>query len=145
MRYGSLGLNLAHLRKSPEILLNIVLHELFHVLGSLHEHQRPDRDLYVDLKGREANANPIIDGRVIGEYDYMSISHYSLMNKFPIKKFDRFKQCLRDNGAPKDKWYEGKSVGRFFRLSNGDLEMIRLLYGNPLQNAWASFDCSALN
>ena len=28
----------------------MIIHELLHVLGSPHEHQRPDRDKYIDIK-----------------------------------------------------------------------------------------------
>ena len=30
-------------------LVRVVTHELFHVLGRLHEHQRQDRDYYVKI------------------------------------------------------------------------------------------------
>ena len=63
-----------------------ILHELGHALGLLHEHQRPDRDLYISviwnniiplyLDNFATRDNPLI----IEEnypYDYQSIMHYS--------------------------------------------------------------------
>ena len=34
---------------NEEELLGEVIHELFHVLGRIHEHNRPDRDRYIQI------------------------------------------------------------------------------------------------
>lgn len=62
-----------------------ITHELGHVLGLLHEHQRPDRDLYVRIlwdniielfvSNYEKQDNPLITEEQY-DYDYNSIMHY---------------------------------------------------------------------
>ena len=66
--------------------IDVIIHELGHCLGLVHEHQRPDRDLYVSiiwdniLTGKEFNFD-IVDNPLYVEqdfpYDYHSIMHYS--------------------------------------------------------------------
>ncbi len=70
---------------SEELEIKSITHELGHCLGFLHEHQRPDRDYYVDIiwekivPGKEFNFdimdNPLIKEQSF-EYDYNSIMHY---------------------------------------------------------------------
>lgn len=65
----------------------VVVHELLHAAGFIHEHSRPDRDNHVRL-----NLDPVPDRYVhnfrkyttgyalaLGEYDHCSIMHYSEM------------------------------------------------------------------
>lgn len=54
-------------------------HELGHSIGLYHEHQRPDRDTFVDVhppRGREDQYNTIFDAVSCGAYDLGSIMHY---------------------------------------------------------------------
>lgn len=63
-----------------------VLHELMHSLGFMHEHQRPDRDMFLDPSylptgfrhGRDIVANLVKARRVrySTPFDYYSIMHY---------------------------------------------------------------------
>lgn len=63
-----------------------VMHELMHALGSWHEHQRPDRNLYVDIvysnivgldfAQRQVNFDVRGDIESFGAYDYDSVMHY---------------------------------------------------------------------
>ena len=62
-----------------------IVHELGHALGLLHEHQRPDRDLYINIFwdnilsqywiNFETRDNPLIEEESY-PYDYQSIMHY---------------------------------------------------------------------
>jgi hypothetical protein len=60
---------------------SVILHELGHVLGTLHEHQRSDRDSYItiDLGNVAGNARSAFDKVTFtspGPYDFFSIMHY---------------------------------------------------------------------
>ena len=67
--------------------VNTVKHELIHALGFLHEHQRPDRDGFIEvllkLKEELLEKNVVTkvsaknDFRLYTSYDYKSIMHYS--------------------------------------------------------------------
>jgi hypothetical protein len=62
--------------------LRTICHELAHVFGLWHEHQRPDRDHFVEILWD--NINPqyqhdweiIANGIVKGPYDFTSVTHY---------------------------------------------------------------------
>lgn len=58
-------------------------HELGHLLGLIHEHQRSDRDEYLTIlwenvpAGAEAQLAPILSAENRSPYDFQSIMHYS--------------------------------------------------------------------
>ena len=61
-----------------------IFHELFHVLGFLHEHQRADRDNYVTIDWQNIPYNynrqfiKLSRSKTLGmPYDATSITHYS--------------------------------------------------------------------
>ncbi len=62
-----------------------ILHELGHVLGFLHEHQRADRDSYVTINKNNIDSDYLYafdrfdrdDQITYGPYDLLSIMHYS--------------------------------------------------------------------
>ncbi|KAI1717525.1 astacin (Peptidase family m12A) domain-containing protein [Ditylenchus destructor] len=62
---------------------HVILHELLHLLGLYHEHQRPDRDNHITIiranaiKKRLSNFNRAVGAESFGlPYDYCSIMHY---------------------------------------------------------------------
>lgn len=89
------------------------IHEITHALGLWHEQSRADRDSYVRIvwdnisESAKGNFN-IVNGTLIGEYDYDSIMHYgpkafSINGKdtiIPLKSGAKIGQ--RDNLSVKD-------------------------------------------
>ncbi|BCD99868.1 M12 family metallopeptidase [Marinagarivorans cellulosilyticus] len=72
-----------HLRDGVDV--GVIMHELFHVAGFRHEHQRPDRDSHIDFdldqiqadgSYKSSNYGKKSSSRTIGAYDHASISHY---------------------------------------------------------------------
>ena len=59
------------------------MHELGHVLGLYHEHQRPDRNNYIQINwgniqsGTGSQFQPVSPTITIGSYDFASTMHYS--------------------------------------------------------------------
>jgi len=60
-----------------------ILHEIGHTIGLLHEHQRPDRDRFIQIVQANVQENKWDQfavergGHTVGEYDVYSIMHYS--------------------------------------------------------------------
>lgn len=115
------------LRSSGSWLVSDLCHELGHVLGLKHEHQRRDRDLYIayppdflESLSRDRRADYELDPNYPPAgfdwpYDYDSIMHYS-------SNVDGNRARRRDDGS--------LIAGRK-GPSAGDAERLRLLYGPP--------------
>jgi hypothetical protein len=61
----------------------IAMHELGHVLGLIHEHQRADRDQYVTIHTENlvnTTNHQILTSTIQGPYDFQSIMHYTRYN-----------------------------------------------------------------
>jgi hypothetical protein len=60
-----------------------IVHDLGHVFGLIHEHQRPDRDAYVEIHWENLQPNTargyevLVEGRSLGDYDFDSVMHFS--------------------------------------------------------------------
>ena len=110
------------------------MHELGHVIGFWHEHQRADRDEYIrvieaNLDGSMSASNSFkkLDAIFLKDfgvgYDYASVMHYG-QNAFAKPKHDAFKvrkdlpECLIE-------------VGQRKTISRKDIEQANKLYKCP--------------
>ena len=129
--------------------LGVIVHELGHTIGFFHEHQRPDRNSFVEIKeenivpaegfpfaGGGASEFVILNftGALAGPYDLMSVMHYS-DEAFSI--LDGLKTiCVL---PPNEHLQDQIGNGSFF--SDGDIAAITTLYGDD--NIW-TWDPTAL-
>ncbi len=105
-----------------------LLHEVGHVLGLMHEHQRPDRDRFLQIKWENLGAFAFAYEKLSfgkfdekSPYDFYSIMHYhnkafSTTGKYtmtPQKGYDKYLYVM---GYAKD-------------LSNQDIQVIQKIYG----------------
>ena len=107
-----------------------VLHELGHCIGLVHEHQRPDRDAYVEIvwakiypeyaHNFDIRDNPLIREEDY-EYDYNSIMHYHSTG-FSIDGSETIVP-LGDH-----------EIERTDELTNLDREKCRAIYGPPIED-----------
>ena len=98
-----------------------IVHELHHVLSFTHEHQRIDRDKYVELNGQSIKNKPdsfIVDNFEIdprtqtkSPYDVYSISHYG----------PTWMQAKQNNVSLVDPVFK-------YGLSKQDIDSINILY-----------------
>ena len=131
---------------TPEIdkksVLQVVMHELFHVLGGMHEHQRPDRDQHLRFINTAATwgrdgyqpfyeqqeyyrGYPICSS---GPYDIESISHYSLdllIHDLKLMKAMCNIQEIANLVGPIE-----EKMGKVAKLSKGDLAFLKAHFGN---------------
>ena len=108
-----------------------IVHELGHVIGFYHEHQRPDRDDYVEIlwdnmiDSREIRRDYEIrsDSHSTGtKYDYKSIMHYSPMansangSATMIIKNERFTDIVGKRNQPSSIDY--RQANLFYSCTN---------------------------
>jgi hypothetical protein len=105
----------------------VILHEIGHVLGLMHEHQRPDRDKYIEIKLDQVQpfyhfAFDIIPTSFSSpEYDFHSIMHYH-----PFGASENGAQVIFARPG-----YEAfdQTMGKAKLPSNGDHQFIIATYG----------------
>lgn len=110
----------------------LVLHELGHLLGFIHEHQRFDRNRYISIN--TANIRPdflnqfdILQGGtdLITSYDVLSIMHYR-KNEFAIDSTQNTMTPLPPNEGLVDQ------MGNGSRPSEADGMALAAIYGRPV-------------
>ena len=111
-----------------EYYIGVILHEIMHSLGFFHEHQRTDRDTYVNIY--PDNIDPVAitsfnkytdsgyQGYDIGTFDYNSVLLYH-SRIFAI--IDTCYTITDNNGGI---LYQNKG-----NLSNGDIKGLKFVYG----------------
>lgn len=106
----------------------VIVHELMHVLGFHHEHQRPDRDLYVTIHpgciktGSSQNFVKLANLRTLSAYDFDSVMHYA---KDTLSKSANCSAITPK--PPNGLWLD--AMGQRRHLSDGDIRGLQLQYG----------------
>lgn len=114
-------------RASECVTKGIIMHELLHSLGFWHEHNRPDRDNYIQILRHNIRIDHIGDfdinknGKMLVEYDYYSIMHYKT-NQFSKDHFSLDTIRILKPGI------DESQVGQRNYLSDKDKERIVRLY-----------------
>lgn len=104
-----------------------VLHELGHLIGLFHEHQRPDRDNYIRVNHNNVappfrNEFDKLQVSLVGDYDLKSIMHYQL-DAFAINKAIGTMEVLPNVTVP-----EGFVIGTGDKVTVRDKGKVFSLY-----------------
>ncbi|XP_039630813.1 astacin-like metalloendopeptidase [Polypterus senegalus] len=124
--FGMTGGKQAVSLKSPTCLLKgVVIHEIIHALGFYHEHNRSDRDKYVNViwsnvqPGQEDQFSILQTNNLNTKYDYGSIMHYGRYN-FAINPSMPTLEPIPNPSV---------SIGQLSEMSATDILKINRLYG----------------
>ncbi|GJM17991.1 MAG: hypothetical protein DHS20C14_02040 [Phycisphaeraceae bacterium] len=115
---------------NPAASQGVIIHEIMHAIGFYHEHQRNDRDDFIEILeqnvapgqlGQFAKSAP---GNEFGDFDFESIMHYgpfafSGNGGVTIRVVDQFEARF------------GDVIGAAQGISKGDAAGLRQLYGEP--------------
>lgn len=118
----------------------LVIHEFCHALGMYHEHQRPDRDQYIEINWSaidpQYSANfSVVNAETFGPYDFESVMHYfacAFTNCQSCWPFDP--DCATIIARPPYTQWQGQMGINY--LSDGDVATLIRMY------APATSDCA---
>jgi len=105
-----------------------ILHELGHVFGLHHEHQRPDRDVYISIDtsavdpAYQSAFTPLSGAPTRGAYDFFSVMHY---HDFAFAARPLTRTMIPKPGF---EWYTYSLGGSDFP-SPGDGDAVQAIYG----------------
>ncbi|MCA9295112.1 MAG: M12 family metallopeptidase, partial [Phycisphaerales bacterium] len=133
----------------------VVVHELLHVLGLWHEHQRPDRDTYIDVIEERIisefafNFTIVPDANAFGPFDFDSVMHYGqcAFSQCGSACNDNPSVCRTIDVLPPFEDFQ-TLIGQRTHMSTGDVDAINALYDAPLAPALPfadSFSTGALD
>ena len=115
---------------SKNDLIGTALHEICHVIGLFHEHQRADRDQFVKInsniiasKQSEFSIMPPILATRVNPYDFESISHYP-SNAYSTNPAQKTIEIVDPANS-----HFYNVMGQRTHLSQGDLQAIKTMYG----------------
>jgi len=103
-----------------------VTHDIGHVFGLIHEHQRPDRDTYVEIHAENIQPQYVYaydrfaTARPLGEYDFDSLMHYP-----PIGYSANGQPTIVPRAEYRDR---ARNMGLAERPSRLDLDALAQLY-----------------
>jgi Astacin (Peptidase family M12A)/IPT/TIG domain len=121
-----------------------MVHALMHVLGYWHEHQRPDRDQYVQVQ--TANVDPtqatdfeiVPTGNVFARpYDFDSVMHFAATQGGLNGATTLV--VLPPNGS------QQSAIGQRTHISTGDRDALRLIYGSATPPTLSAVTPSSVN
>ena len=125
--------------------LGVVVHEIGHAVGLLHEHQRSDRDDYITInwdnidpsrfcgfcvRVQEAGCEQceLLPGRPVGPYDYDSVMHYfAIQGAIDPAQPAIVPVVARAPGRHR----AARRIGRCDGLSAGDIATVAAAYTAP--------------
>lgn len=101
------------------------IHEMCHCLGVIHEHQRPDRDNYINI-----NLNNVMPGYE-HNFEKYSSDDYSIYGSFDFQSIMIYSsRAFSSNGGYTMTKKDGSYIYSYSSLSTLDIEGLRYFYGN---------------